>query len=519
MAAGIGLHTGHQMPALSARTVGHPLSAARTRLIMRSWLALMVSLHLPFAAGKCAAAPPAVLQELCAALDHCSSHGRCIDSLTIGRPQELPCSSNVSAVCVCHPSWSGLKCDLPACPHGCHGRGTCAVSGDGAKRACVCDKGYFGEDCGTADCPLKCSGHGTCDAKTLRCRCDAGFGGDGCERRLCPLDCSGAANGLCLDGVCHCHGGRQGVGCELHACPSDCSGRGTCAADGKCACFDGWGGDDCATLACPADCSGHGRCLGYGSPARVCKCDEGWGGENCAQRTCPAPGCGAHGACIDGACACASGYAGAACDVSLCPRDCSHRGRCVGYACECEVGWAGADCSERACSGGCAERQFCHDGACLCLPGFTGRNCTLRTCPHDCGPHGTCRNGVCACESGFSGTRCEQKACPVGGLDSPEPCLPKARPPRGRRSRCELRAGARRDQGRRLARLNLILADRPCARCGVLGAWRVRGRLLSLRARLHFIRLLPPCLRERLQRTRPLRGRRSLLVLPWLVWC
>ena len=365
--------------------------------------------------SNCAPAPDHVLHAACAALNFCSAHGKCVDSVTVGRPQELPCTSNVTAACLCQPEWTGDRCDVMTCPHGCHGHGVCLGS-DGHKR-CSCDEGYGGADCGTPECPGGCSGHGVCGA-SLTCTCEPGWAGKACDQRACApsADCSG--HGLCVDGACHCEGGWQGDACHLLACPGDCSGHGACRTDGTCECARGYGGADCSDLACPGDCSQHGRCIGYGSSTRACKCDDGWGGEDCATKTCPAPGCGAHGACVDGACLCANGFAGPNCSTPLCPAGCSGHGHCEGAACKCDEGWTGEACAERACVGGCAANQICYEGACACAPGFTGLDsgCTTKVCEHECGPHGRCTDGACVCASGYSGARCDERVCPVGGL-------------------------------------------------------------------------------------------------------
>jgi hypothetical protein len=272
------------------------------------------------AAYPCAQPSPDELQRACDALDRCHGHGVCRDLATLTGPTELPCSPNVTAVCLCQPDWQGQMCDEPACPHNCQGHGVCHR--EAGRAWCSCDAGYGGVDCSERICPEHCNGRGKCDAN-YACSCNAGWGGAACELALCtPLaDCS--AHGLCLNGTCHCAPGWQGDGCEQRTCERDCSGNGVCDEDGRCTCDAGFGGSDCSELACPSACSGHGRCLGYGSRARACKCDDGWGGPDCASRTCPEGGCGAHGACFNGVCYCADGFDGPACSVSHCPSGCS----------------------------------------------------------------------------------------------------------------------------------------------------------------------------------------------------
>ena len=364
---------------------------------------------------SCAPAPVDALRRVCAELNDCNGHGRCVDAATIGQWQELPCSANVTAACLCRAAWTGKTCGVPACPHGCFGRGSCRT--ESGRRWCACDEGWSGDDCGTAACPLDCSGRGVC-GEDKRCMCEAGWGGGGCEQRLCEPSATCSNHGMCVGGVCHCGAGWQGAACELRACLNDCSGHGTCDGNGTCSCMLGYGGDDCSELACPNGCSGRGRCLGYGSTVRQCKCDAGWGGEDCSERVCPAPGCGEHGVCIDGACLCASGFDGPTCAIALCPSGCSGHGECDGLRCQCDDGWGGEDCSERGCVGGCGAHQFCFNGTCACLPGRTGLSfgCSLLTCPRGCGVHGHCRNGTCACETGYGGLTCAERVCPRGGV-------------------------------------------------------------------------------------------------------
>ena len=120
---------------------------------------------------------------------------------------------------------------------------------------------------------------------------------------------------------------------------------------------------------------------------RACPAGASWFGVGAAPHGGAAP-CSARGACVDGACACAAAFTGAACARLRCPgwsalarAPCSGHGRClslreagrggaaggggwapgVAYAawdadavlgCACDAGWTGADCSERVCAAG-----------------------------------------------------------------------------------------------------------------------------------------------------------------------
>ncbi|XP_046382799.1 attractin-like protein 1 isoform X2 [Ischnura elegans] len=61
--------------------------------------------------------------------------------------------------------------------------------------------------------------------------------------------------------------------------------------------------------------------------------------------------CSGHGVCIDGVCTCDATYTGEACDIPICPRNCSYpRGECdrEGHHCSCTTGFKGPDCSQEA---------------------------------------------------------------------------------------------------------------------------------------------------------------------------
>jgi hypothetical protein len=228
---------------------------------------------------------------------------------------------------------------------------------------------------------------------------------------------------------------------------------------------------------CPNDCNGHGVC-DYGTGA--CSCDIGWGSAtditeykalDCSQRTCPSAvswggvatspttaravrECSGVGLCnkLTGACACAPGYFGEACELAGCPNACSGHGRCVNNAEVCAeasvapVGDVSATYGlEVASTVWDAERIH----GCVCdsswavgtgigelpVPEYYGADCSLRRCPSgndpvttrldetDCSLNGThpgalcyvpCSNrgachprtGECSCHVGFAGRAC-----------------------------------------------------------------------------------------------------------------
>ena len=384
-----------------------------------------------------------------------------------------------------------------ACFDGWSGNGTCActVTAAGGRfigNACQeCAPGHWGTDCAD-ECPggatTPCSGHG---------RCSTGRDGSG----SCTCD-SGPSGGYWAGPACgDCQPGFYGVQC-VGECPgvtagAACSGHGTCrdgtAGDGRCACAPGYVGSAC-DAACPLVqghvCNRRGACVreSGGVAGCVCNADNGtghWAGAACGvcaagyfgpecKGECAggaAQPCSLHGVCAeglagDGACACAEGWAGFACDVQ-CPGlgsagPCTGHGRCVPVTgvCACNAGnrtgyWAGAVCADCAlgwsgpgcdmpCPVGpqgdvCAAAGTCSAGVCVCADGRCGDVCELsgpecdparcpdgysgdacdRPCPGInssgagtiCSGHGTCAStrtgtGECACDEGWSGPSC-----------------------------------------------------------------------------------------------------------------
>jgi hypothetical protein len=114
-----------------------------------------------------------------------------------------------------------------------------------------------------------------------------------CSRFRCEDDCN--QHGHCLDAnVCSCLRGYTGEKCEYDC---GCSGHGQCRADGSCICDAGYRPRRDGSLGCEWDCDT------VDTPGIGC---VGPGQNGCAQ-------C-ANGVCVDGACRCWSGFAGAACD-------------------------------------------------------------------------------------------------------------------------------------------------------------------------------------------------------------
>lgn len=73
-----------------------------------------------------------------------------------------------------------------------------------------------------------------------------------------------------------------------------------------------------------------------------------------------------------------------------------------GEACELQAG----------CVGGCGPHGSCHAGQCACDAGWSGTRCQTRSCIGGCGGHGRCDGGVCQCFNGWSGVHCERRVNP-----------------------------------------------------------------------------------------------------------
>ncbi|NOT00268.1 MAG: hypothetical protein HOP29_06530 [Phycisphaerales bacterium] len=95
---------------------------------------------------------------------------------------------------------------------------------------------------------------------------------------------------------------------------------------------------------------------------------------------CSPPDCGDHATCVDGACVCVAGYAGAACDqcaanhynyptctLCLAATTCSGNGTCtVLGGCDCDPGWFGPNCSSTVCVSNdeCDDDDACTQDVC-----------------------------------------------------------------------------------------------------------------------------------------------------------
>jgi hypothetical protein len=108
-------------------------------------------------------------------------------------------------------------------------------------------------------------------------------------------------------------------------------------------------------------------------------------------KDCLHTGCGEYGVCSQGACVCAHGYAGAACEIDV---------GCIGVS--------------------CGEHGTCNAGSCVCeSDDFSGTHCEI-----ECDGHGSVHGGSCVCESDkFSGAHCEIECDGHGSVDSSGDCV------------------------------------------------------------------------------------------------
>lgn len=211
----------------------------------------------------------------------------------------------------------------------------------------------------------------------------------------CPDGCS--RHGVCFHGLCICESSYYSSDCSLRSCPRGCCDNGVCMSDGVCECRDGFVALQPDAPAAENDCCGRSCASDCGAAAGRGHCDL-------------------H----SGTCACSHGWRGDACELIVCPSDCSHHGRCSNDTglCECYPGWEGSACADRSCEGGCGGRGLCVHGACQCVPPFTGRACERRRCPQGCSGHGRCMQlagaaTACACLPGWAGPACADKMCPA----------------------------------------------------------------------------------------------------------
>lgn len=87
---------------------------------------------------------------------------------------------------------------------------------------------------------------------------------------------------------------------------------------------------------------------------------------------------------------------------AACPHGCGSHGTCSGGACACDEGFAGERCD-------------------ACSPGSWGEGCTPCACEHGACLDGMTGTGACVCPAGFTGTACETEQSPPIPFDGDGP--------------------------------------------------------------------------------------------------
>ncbi|CAN0214803.1 unnamed protein product, partial [Ectocarpus fasciculatus] len=128
----------------------------------------------------------------------------------------------------------------------------------------------------------------------------------------------------------------------------------------RCDCWAGWGGGDCSERICAT---------GLAWSDRATATDTAHGVVECSNR----------GECdrAAGRCKCMTGFSGAACERSNCPRGCSGHGHCRSMS-DYAQDYRGDD-----------SIQYLYDDVwdsdklhtCVCDTGYHGFDCALRSCP------------------------------------------------------------------------------------------------------------------------------------------
>eukprot|EP00808_Paulinella_micropora_P022825 g77586.t1 len=417
-----------------------------------------------YSGSDCSLNCPAVCLEHGTCLDgHCDCHEGytgtwCEETACTSAEGGVECSGHglcLQDVCYCELGWAGELCEVKVCPNQCSGKGLCV---DGH---CVCqpgsDEASFLWEEGNHISPqhlhLSDLTYQQLDQALLSSLPNLTPIGLACESVRCASDCG--QGGWCdqQSGACLCRAGYAGFrhfDCAYKLCDSAtvCSGHGVCVGDQECVCdpgqaisssanlqvgwTGGWIGSNCSQPLCPNNCSqdlAQGVCT-----ARGCHCSKGFWGADCFKKECPHTFVGAQylrcggeerGSCYAGRCACWPRWTGAACNVSVCPNQCSGNGDCQSGACVCAEDWTGEDCSQPVsgkhsahCPNDChadKRRGVCLHGKCLCqAERFYGDDCSLQHCSPDCSqPGGACDSstGRCVCQPGWTGERCETPHC------------------------------------------------------------------------------------------------------------
>lgn len=304
----------------------------------------------------------------------------------------------------------GASCDAAStCQGGLDGEWTCDETRYADGNTCDCGCGLPDPDCMRSSLTVV-----GCSASQVCSRLGACVAGDctpDCSGRMCGDDGCGGLCGVCTDEASFCNAGSCSAECVAHCGDNVCGGDGCGGSCGSCE-----SGEHCVAGTCdalPMSDSCQGNCGGLAASGCSCEARCATGGEGCcldAPLACDCfPRCGGK-QCGDDGCGGSCGDCGAnqvcsgarMCVTDMCTVDrCSGHGACDSEtgACACSSGYDGAACGQ------CAST---HAGYPNCVPSL----CDV----FSCNGHGACEGttGACTCDSGFTGTDCE--ACTGTGI-------------------------------------------------------------------------------------------------------